>query len=286
MQCTKPGAEIAASTDPVILAAENARLVQELAEAHQQQAAIAIENERLIEAERERARELTEALDQQTATSEILRVISGSPSDAQPVFYAIARSAAQLCKARFCRVYRFDGELIHFAAHHGLAPEGVEVIRSKYPMPPGRASATARSILSGTVEEIPDVDADPDYQHGTSSKVIGYRSIVAVPMLKDGRPIGAIVISRSQAGQFPERQIALLQTFADQAVIAIENARLFEEVQARTRELTEALEQRTATSEILRVISQSPTDVQPVFDTIVESAVRLCEAGFKRAGAV
>ena len=119
MQCAKCGAEIAASADPAILSAEIARLAQELAESRQQQAAIAIENERLIEAERERARELTDALDQQTATSEILRVISSSPSDAQPVFDAIARSAAQLCKARFCRVYRFDGELIHFAAHHG-----------------------------------------------------------------------------------------------------------------------------------------------------------------------
>jgi two-component system, NtrC family, sensor kinase len=188
-------------------------------------AVITIENTRLFEAERERTRQLTEALEQQTAMSEILRVISSSPSDAQPAFDTIAQSAARLCKALFCHVFRFDGELLQFVAHHGLPPEGIAEIRSTYPLPPGRASAAARSILSGTVEEIPDVDADPDYQHGPGAKIIGYRSIVAVPMLADGRPIGAIAAAQRQSGHFPERRIALLRTFADQAVIAIENAR-------------------------------------------------------------
>src|SRR5262249_51714450 len=216
-------------------------------------------------------------------TREIPRVISSSPTDIQPVFETIARSAARLCKAQFCHVLRFDGALMHFVASHGLTPEGVEAMRSGSPYAPGRASAVARSILSGTVEEIPDVHADPAYEHRDTAKIINYRSIVAGPMVKEGRLIGAIAMGRSQTGRFPDWQINLLKTFADQAVIAIENVRLFDEVQARNRELTESLEQQTTTSEILRVISSSPTDVQPVFDTIVANAVRLCNA---RMGAV
>ncbi len=119
-----------------------------------------------------RTKELTEALEQQTATSEILRVISSSPTDVQPVFDMIAQSAARLCKARFCHVFRFDGELMHFAASHGLTPEGIEALRRLYPLAPGRATAAGRSILSGTVEEIPDVHADPDYRHGHTAKIL------------------------------------------------------------------------------------------------------------------
>ena len=119
-----------------------------------------------------RTKELTEALEQQTATSEILRVISSSPTDVQPVFDTIAQSAARLCKARFCHVFRFDGELMHFAASHGLTPEGIEALRRLYPLAPGRATAAGRSILSGTVEEIPDVHADPDYRHGHTAKIL------------------------------------------------------------------------------------------------------------------
>jgi two-component system, NtrC family, sensor kinase len=218
-------------------------------------------------------RELSEALDQQAATSEVLRIISSSPTDAQPVFDTIARSAARLCKAQFCYVFRFDGKLIHFAAQHGLAPKGVEAIRRVYPIVPGRVSAAARSILSGTVEEIPDIHADRDYEHGHTAKIMAYRSIVAVPMLKDGRPIGAIAMARSQTGHFPERHIDLLRTFAAQAVIAIENTRLL-------NELRDSLERQTATSEVLSVISSSPGELQPVFNAMLENATRICEASF------
>ncbi|HYS86854.1 MAG TPA: GAF domain-containing protein, partial [Bradyrhizobium sp.] len=225
-------------------------------------------------------RELREAVDQQTATSEILRVISSSPTDVQPVFDMIAQSAARLCKAQFCHVFRFDGELMHFAASHGLTPEGVETMRSVGPVALGRGSAAARSMLSGTVEEIPDVHADPDYEYGDTAKIINYRSIVVAPMLKDGRPIGSIAMARSQTGRFPDSQIKLLKTFANQAVIAIENVRSFGEIQARSRELSESLEQQTATAEVLGVISSSPGELEPVFQAMLANATRLCEASY------
>src|SRR5262249_5259009 len=136
----------------------------------------------------------------------------------------------------------------------------------------------ARTIHSGAVEEIPDVNADPEYQHAETAKAMGYGSVVAAPMLKNGRPVGAIVVGRPEFGRFPERQIEFLKTFADQAVIAIENTRLFEEVQARKKELQDSLDRQTATSEVLGVISRSPNEVQPVLDTIVATAQRLCQA--------
>jgi GAF domain-containing protein len=229
---------------------------------------------------RDLEKRLAEAMEQQAATAEILRVISRSPSDVQPVFNEVAQSAARLCQAQFCHVFRFDGALLHVAAHHGLSPEGVAALRSVYPSAPGRGSAAGRAMLSGRIEQIPDINADGDYRHSRIAAIMNYQSIVAVPMLRDGMPIGSIVAGRANTGFFPERLVALLQTFADQAVIAIENVRLFKELESRNRDLTTALEQQTATSEILRVISASPTDLQPVFDTILDRAVRLCGAAY------
>src|SRR5262245_188734 len=222
--------------------------------------------------------ELTAALEYQTATGEVLNVISRSPSDVQPVFDMIAEKAARLCVGQFCFVYRFDGQLLHFVAHHSLTPEVLEMNRRAYPAPPSRRSAAARAILERDFVQIPDIDADPDYVLGAQAMVGHYRSVVGVPILRDGVPIGAIAVARALAGLLPDRQVELLKTFADQAVIAIENVRLFDEVQAHSRELSESLEQQTATSEVLKVISASPGELAPVFNVILANAIHICEA--------
>ena len=221
----------------------------------------------------EAGEQLTEALEYQTATGEVLNVISRSPTTVQPVFDMIAESAARLCEGQFCFVYRFDGQLLHFVAHHSLTPEVLEMNRRAYPAPPSRRSAAARAILERGFVQIPDINADPDYVLGAMSVVGGYRSAVAVPILRDGHPIGSIAVARAPAGLLPDRQIELLKTFADQAAIAIENVRLFNETK-------EALEQQTATSEVLKVISSSPGELEPVFQAMLENAVQLCGATF------
>src|SRR5262245_3995948 len=242
------------------------------------QAVIAIENTRLFEAEQAGKRDLQESLEYQTAISEVLGVISRSPTNVQPVFDTIASSALHLCAGTFSSVFRFDGRLIHFAAAHGMTPEGFEALRCTYPLPPGRAGATTRAIETGAIAEIPDINADLDFEHHHVSLEQNSKSLVSVLMLKDGRPIGTITVGQAKTGRFPKRQIALLRTFADQAVIAIENTRLFEAEQASKRELTESLEQQTATADVLKVISRSALDVQKVLDALVESAARLCDA--------
>src|SRR5262249_40197732 len=205
-----------------------------------------------------------EALEQQTATAEVLSVISRSLTDVQPVFDMIAESAWRLCEAQFCFVYRFDGHLLHFVAHHGLTADVLELNRRAFPAPPSRRSAAAGALLERNVVQIPDIEADHDYALGSMAVVGGYRSVIGVPILRDGVAIGSIAVTRVQAGLLSDRQIKLLKTFADQAVIAIENVRLFDEVQARTEELSESLQQQTATADVLKIIIRSAFNLKTV----------------------
>jgi GAF domain-containing protein len=249
----------------------------ELLKTFADQAVIAIENTRLFEEVQARTRELTESLEYQTATSDVLGVISRSPSDAQPVFEAIAGSAMRLCDGALGVVTRFDGELVHLTAHTHITAEGSEAIRQFFPMRPGRSGINGRIILERRLIHIPDVCADTEYS-ASLRDALHLRSALGVPMFRDGRVIGTVAVGRFELRPFTEKEFALLQTFADQAVIAIENARLFEEVQARTRELQESLEYQTAIGEVLNVIGRSPNDLQPVLDVIVETAGHLCHA--------
>src|SRR5215831_14440059 len=251
----------------------------ELVETFADQAVIAIENVRLFEEVQARTREVSEALEHQTATSEVLNVITQSPTDAQPVFRAIVESAARLCEAVFSGVFLYDDELLHVTATNNFTPELLNHLSQMYPKRPDRSVLAGRAVLDGKIAHIHDLLADPNYSRELALAG-NWRSGLAVPMLRDGKPVGAISVGKAEAVPFSERQIQLLTTFADQAVIAIGNVRLFETEQQRTRELSEALEQQTATSEVLQVISSSPGELEPVFQSMLANAVRICGAKF------
>jgi signal transduction histidine kinase len=219
---------------------------------------------------------LAEALEREKATSEILRVIGASSTDVQPVFATVAETAARLCKASDASIFRRDGDRLRRVAHHGSIPAGVI---GTYTLPLVRGSFAGRSVLDGRIVHVADGQMETnEFPEGSEqARRLGFRALLCLPLIREGVAIGVITLRDTEARLFSDRQIALLQTFADQAVIAIENVRLFTELQASNRDLTAALDTQTATSDILRVISSSQTDVQPVFDAILTSAVRLLQ---------
>ena len=228
----------------------------------------------------DRTRELSEALEQQTATAEILRVISSSPTDIQPVMAALVESAARLCEAQNAQIFRVEGDDMRLVARYGPVRSMLEAGQAR---PITRGSVSGRVIRDLVTIHMADLLVEVDAEYPDIAPAIHRESIrttVGIPLLREGVPVGAITAFRTDVRPFSEQQIALLQTFADQAVIAIENVRLFKELEARNTALTEALGQQTATAEVLKVISASPTDVHPVFDAIVHSMVRLCDAKY------
>ena len=263
-------------TTPQPFTAKQIELVTTFAD----QAVIAIENTRLFEEVQARTKELQDSLDRQTATSEVLGVISRSPNEVQPVLDTIVATAQRLCQAERAAIWRLENETFRAVAHHGLPEERVEPLYSAR-IPLSRGTMLGRATLMRRAVQVEDVATDPElvaaaHAFGRAGNI---NTVLAVPLLLKGHhPIGVIALTRTRVARFDDKQVALVEAFADQAVIAIENSRLFEAEQASKRELTESLEQQTATADVLKVISRSALDVQKVLDALVESAARLCDA--------
>jgi two-component system, NtrC family, sensor kinase len=236
------------------------------------QAVIAIENTRLLNELRQRTDDLSESLEQQTATSEVLKVISGSPTDIQPVLDAVGENAARLCEANNAVIFRLEGNFLRHVASYGHIPTTSHPIDG---LPVSRDTVTGRAVFERRTIHVHDLSVeDREYPEGSEhAKVDGHRTTLATPLLREGVPVGAILIRRMEVHPFSPKQIELVTTFADQAAIAIENVRLF-------NELRESLQQQTATSEVLKVISSSPGELEPVFRTMLENATNLCGAQF------
>ncbi|MBO0742661.1 MAG: GAF domain-containing protein, partial [Hyphomicrobiaceae bacterium] len=240
------------------------------------QAVIAIENTRLFEVEQQHTQELKEALEQQTAASEVLELISSSPGELGPVFEAVLTNAVRICDAKFANLFLYDGEAFRHVAIHGAPPEFAELLRRDPVVQPHPMHALRRLILTKAPQHVSDVTTQQAYRDGDAAAVqvadvAGARTLLAVPMLKEDQLVGAICIYRQEVRPFTQKQISVLASFANQAVIALENTRLLDS-------LREALQQQTATADVLGVISRSPTDAQPVFDIIGERAEKLCDA--------
>src|SRR6201993_651322 len=224
--------------------------------------------------------EYGERIEHESATIDVLRAMSASPGDPQPVFDLIVRRARDLCNATTAGLYEFDGELVHLRSWVGIeaygTPDAVKAYERLFPMAPTRGSITCRAILDRQIIHVRDLASEP----GVSAAVrnLGHKSQISLPLLRDGAAIAAMALSSAEVGGFSDSQVALLQTFAEQAVIAITSAETYRELHQRTGDLQESLEYQTATSDVLKVISGSTFDIQPVFQTIVETAARLCDA--------
>jgi GAF domain-containing protein len=247
------------------------------------QAVIAIENARLFQEVRDRTEDLGEALQQQTATADVLKVISRSTFDLQSVLSTLTESAARLCNADMANIWRPKGAAYHLAASFGIPGKDQERVKNKeylesIDLEPGRGSIVGRALLERRTVQIHDVQTDPDYKLSQVIKIGDYRTMLGVPLLREGTPVGVMVLVRCTVQPFTDKQIELVTTFADQAVIAIENVRLFDEVQARTEDLRESLQQQTAAADVLKVISRSAFDLETVLNTLTESAAGLCGA--------
>ena len=255
----------------------------ELLKTFAEQAVIAISSAETWRALRTRTMELTERdadnralIARQIASIEVLRAISTSPDDTQPVFELIVRHARELCDAQTAGVIEYDGTLMHTRVIPGLDPAATELLRQSFPRPPGEETVAGRAVLSGQIIHVRDTTIEANYFQ--TGHALGTRSMLGVPLLREGRVIGAIILGRFSSGGFDESQIALVESFADQAVIALASATTLRELRTRTADLQESLEYQTATSDMLKVISRSTFDLQPVLDTVVRTAARLCDA--------
>ncbi len=241
------------------------------------QAVIAIENVRLFDEVQARTEDLTESLQQQTATADVLAVMSRSQFDLAPILQSVVDTAARLCRAEKAVIFRLEDGLYRFAAGYSLDPKYIEIEKATL-IAPGPGTAVGRAALDKQVVRIDDALSDPHYAAKDDAKIGDVRSTIGVPLMREGEAIGVIALARGRVEPFNEREIELVATFADQAVIAIENVRLFEELEARTEDLTESLQQQTATADVLKVISRATFDLPTVLDTLLRSAGRLCNA--------